>query len=134
MTFFDKFAGRASGWVSSAPFFTFCVLMVLVWAPSILVIKSLDTWQLIINTTTTIITFLMVAILENSTKQFENAVHRKLDALLNGQADEMKWLALWNHESHLTGNAREIVQHQLMKATEDVYGAVGCESRIGAGE
>ena len=131
MTFFDKFAERASSWVSSAPFFTFCVLMVLVWAPSILVIKSLDTWQLIINTTTTIITFLMVAILENSTKQFENAVHRKLDALLNGQADVMKWLALWYHESHLTGDARKVVQHQLMRATENVSAAVGCEHEMG---
>ena len=131
MTFFDRFAERASGWVSSAPFFSFCVLMVLVWAPSILIIKSLDTWQLIINTTTTIITFLMVAILENSTKQFENAVHKKLDALLTGQADEMEWLARWNHEVRLTGDARKIVAHQLTKASENVREAVGCEQEIG---
>lgn len=131
MSFFDRFAERASNWVSSAPFFTFCVLMVVVWGPSILVIRNLDTWQLIINTTTTIITFLMVAILENSTKQFENAVHKKLDALLNGQADEMEWLSRWNHEAHLTGNARNVVAHQLFRASQDVRRAVECELEIG---
>lgn len=86
MTFFDKFAERASRIVSHAPFFTFCVLLVLTWAPSILVFRNLDTWQLIINTTTTIITFLMVALLENSTRQFENAVNQKLDAQTRGIA------------------------------------------------
>ena len=38
----------------------------LIWAPSYFVIGSVDTWQLIINTATTIITFLMVASLQNS--------------------------------------------------------------------
>jgi low affinity Fe/Cu permease len=81
MSFFDRFAERVSGWVSSAPFFSFCILLVFIWAPSILILKDLDTWQLIINTTTTIITFLMVALLENGQKQFEHAVHIKLDAV-----------------------------------------------------
>lgn len=132
MSFFDRFAERASSWVSSAPFFTFCLLLVLVWGPSIIIIRDVDTWQLIINTTTTIITFLMVAILENSTKQFENSVHQKLDALLNGQADEMEWLALWNHEEKLTGDARRVVAHQLRKASEPVRQAAGSENETGA--
>jgi low affinity Fe/Cu permease len=51
---------------SRAVFFAFCVLPIVVWAPSILVFGSIDTWQLIINTATTIITFLMVALLQNS--------------------------------------------------------------------
>jgi low affinity Fe/Cu permease len=64
--FFDRFAEAASRFVSRAAFFVFCVLLVVIWAPSLPVFKSVDTWQLIINTVTTIITFLLVALLQNS--------------------------------------------------------------------
>lgn len=57
--------------------------MVVLWLPSILIIRNLDTWQLVINTTTTIFTFLMVAVLENSTQRFEDSVHAKLDGVLD---------------------------------------------------
>ena len=59
--FFDHFAGWSSRMVGRAAFFAFCVLLVVVWAPTIFLLQSVDTWQLIINTITTIITFLMVA-------------------------------------------------------------------------
>lgn len=83
---FDRFADRASGLVSHAGFFVFCVLMVVIWVPSYFLIQNADTWQLIINTCTTIVTFLMVAILENSQRQFENSTNVKLDRLLAGLA------------------------------------------------
>jgi len=63
--FFDRFAGYAAHIASRAVFFTFCVGLILLWAPSILIIRDIDTWQLIINTATTIITFLMVHIADN---------------------------------------------------------------------
>jgi len=53
---FDRFAGAAAGFFSKPWFFSLCVLLVLVWAPSYTVIHNVDTWQLIINTATTIIT------------------------------------------------------------------------------
>lgn len=81
-TFFDRFAGRASDIASRAPFFMFCLLLVVVWAPSILVLRDIDTWQLIINTATTIITFLMVALLQNSEARSDKALHAKLDRVL----------------------------------------------------
>jgi low affinity Fe/Cu permease len=80
---FDDFAEACSRIVSRAPFFVACVLLVAIWAPSYFILQDLDTWQLIINTATTIITFLMVAILENSTQRFEDAVHIKLDCILD---------------------------------------------------
>src|SRR4051794_39455536 len=51
--FFDKFAGKASGFFSRAWFFALCVLLVLVWAPSFFLIGTVDRGQLIINTATT---------------------------------------------------------------------------------
>ena len=60
---FDRFAERSAEFVSKAPFFAFCVVLVVVWAPSYFLVDDFDTYQLLINTPTTIITFLLVALL-----------------------------------------------------------------------
>ena|SRR6266576_1614782 len=86
---FDRFAGLASEMVGRAAFFAFCVLLIVIWAPSILVLRDVDTWQLIINTATTIITFLMVALLQNSQTRNDQAVHHKLNAIADGLSDLM---------------------------------------------
>ena len=86
--FFDRFASSASAVASRAPFFAFCVLLIVVWAPTIAFIK-VDTWQLIINTVTTIVTFLMVALLQNSQTRSEQALQQKLNAIADGLADLM---------------------------------------------
>ncbi len=88
--FFDRFAERASDLVSHAGFFLGCVLLVLVWVPSYFLFGSLDTWQLVINTATTIVTFLLVALLQNAQRRNELAMNRKLDAIADGLADLME--------------------------------------------
>jgi len=98
---FDRFADKASKLASRAWFFAFCVLLVLVWAPSILLLKSIDTWQLIINTATTIITFLLVALLQNSQERSDQAVQQKLNAIADSLADVMD-------KQNLPNNAREL--------------------------
>jgi low affinity Fe/Cu permease len=87
---FDRFAEKASTLASRAWFFAFCVLLVLLWAPSILILRSIDTWQLIINTATTIITFLLVALLQNSQERSDQALQQKLNAIAKGLADLME--------------------------------------------
>src|ERR1700749_2681554 len=86
--FFDRFAGGASALASRAPFFAACVLLIVVWAPSI-TLFNLDTWQLIINTATTIITFLLVALLQNAQPRNDQATQHKLNAIADGLADLM---------------------------------------------
>ncbi len=90
---FDRFASTAAAWASRAWFFAACVALVLLWAPSYVVIGNVDTWQLIINTATTIVTFLMVALLQNTQARDIKALHAKLDALAEAQADLMEALA-----------------------------------------
>jgi low affinity Fe/Cu permease len=115
--FFDRFAGRASHFASRAPFFAFCVLLVVIWAPSYFLLQSVDTWQLLINTATTIITFLMVALLQNSQTRSDQAVQHKLNAIADGLADLMERVA-------------EIHEHdQLHKDIEELERAVGLETR-----
>ena len=98
---FDHFAEGASRIASKAWFFCFCVLLVVIWAPSILILRDIDTWQLIINTLTTIITFLMVALLQNSQTRADQAVQHKLNAI----ADMLSHLA---KDRGLVADAREL--------------------------
>jgi hypothetical protein len=104
---FDRFAGGASAFASRAPFFAACVLLIVVWAPSI-AIFPLDTWQLIINTATTIITFLLVALLQNSQTRSDQAVQQKLNAIADGLADLMKHQADRYDDSDLDTDMREL--------------------------
>lgn len=66
------------------------MLLVLLWAPSYFLIGDLDTWQLIINTMTTIVTFLMVALLQNSQARADDALQDKLNAIAAGLAELME--------------------------------------------
>jgi low affinity Fe/Cu permease len=87
---FDRFAAAIARFTSHAPFFVACVALVLLWVVSYPLFGSIDTWQLVINTATTIVTFLMVALLQNSQSRSEDAIHEKLDALADALADLME--------------------------------------------
>jgi low affinity Fe/Cu permease len=77
---FDRLADRAEKIVSRAGFFAGCVLLILLWAPLIFWL-DVNTWQLIINTVTTCITFLLLALLTNTQRRFEKRVDEKLDRI-----------------------------------------------------
>lgn len=105
---FDRFAGVSSKIVSRAAFFTFCVVLVVVWAPSYFLIRNVDTWQLIINTITTIITFLMVALLQNSQTRSDQAVQHKLNAIADGLADLMTHIHTGGEGTELATDVAEL--------------------------
>jgi low affinity Fe/Cu permease len=87
---FDRFATIVARFASRAWFFAFCVLLVVVWAPSILIFRDIDTWQLIINTLTTIVTFLLVALLQNTQERSDKATQDKLNAIADCLSRMMK--------------------------------------------
>ena len=62
--------------------FIACCALVLVWALSGPAFRFSDTWQLVINTGTTIITFLMVFLIQNTQNRESSALHAKLDELI----------------------------------------------------
>ncbi|MGW4324637.1 low affinity iron permease family protein [Nocardia sp. NPDC004573] len=119
LSVFDRFATAASALASKAGFFVFCVLLVLVWAPTIFLLPSVDTWQLVINTATTIITFLLVALLQNTQSRSDAAVQQKLNAVADGLADLM---------SELSSEHPELRRHR-----RELAEAVGLENRESAG-
>jgi len=87
---FDRFAEGAARFFSRPWFFAMCLLLVVIWAPSYFVVGNLDTWQLIINTVTTIVTFLMVALLQNTQTRADRSTQDKLNAIADGLADLMR--------------------------------------------
>jgi hypothetical protein len=105
---FDRFAGWSGLVASRAYFFAFCVLLILVWLPSYFLIRNLDTWQLIINTATTIVTFLMVALLQNSQTRSDQAVQHKLNAIADGLADLMRHLTEGGDDDRLRADMVEL--------------------------
>lgn len=90
---FDRVATWCAKLVGRAPFFIFCLLSIVIWMPSFPLFDSLDAWQLPINTFTTVVTFLLVALLQNTQGRTERALNRKLDAIADGLADVMDHLA-----------------------------------------
>jgi low affinity Fe/Cu permease len=79
---FRSFAHRSSTLLGSAWAFCGAVLVIVVWLVTGPAFHFSDTWQLIINTATTVITFLMVFLIQNTQNRDAKAVHLKLDELI----------------------------------------------------
>lgn len=79
---FRLFARRSAAMLGSAWAFAAAVLAILVWIVTGPTFHFSDTWQLIINTATTIITFLMVFLIQNTQNRDAKAMHLKLDELI----------------------------------------------------
>ncbi len=102
---------------SRAPFFAFCLLLVLIWLiqGAVEIISSgkfsaflNGQYQLEINTTTTIITFLMVALLQNSQTRSDQALQHKLNAIADGMADLMEHLSERHDDDDLRNDIHEL--------------------------
>jgi low affinity Fe/Cu permease len=79
---FHRFAQRASIIMGSPWAFTVAMMSIIVWAVTGPMFAFSDTWQLIINTSTTIVTFLMVFLIQNTQNREAKATQLKLDELI----------------------------------------------------
>ena len=129
--FFDRFAQRASDAASRAPFFAGCVVLVALWLLQGIVVMIHrgdpssflnDRFQLEINTTTTIITFLLVALLQNASTRSDLATQQKLNAIADGLVDLME------HMASVTSSSEE-ARRDLEKDLGELREAVGLELR-----
>lgn len=82
---FRKVSQKVSAAAGTAKAFIFALLIVTVWAISGPVFHFSDTWQLVINTGTTIVTFLMVFLIQNTQNRDAKAMHLQLDELIEVQ-------------------------------------------------
>src|SRR5258708_20604247 len=80
--FFRKFAHQTSRGVGSPWAFVTAALVILIWAATGPIFHFSDTWQLVINTSTTIVTFLMVFLIQNTQNRDTEVLQIKLDELI----------------------------------------------------
>ena len=78
----ERISGAVTGWTGSSMAFACAVGVIVVWAVLGPVFRFSDTWQLVINTGTTIVTFLMVFLIQRSQNKDALAIHLKLNELV----------------------------------------------------
>jgi low affinity Fe/Cu permease len=106
---FRKFA-RATAGVMGMPWsFVAAVGVIIAWALTGPAFGYSDTWQLVINTGTTIVTFLMVFLIQNTQNRDAQAIHLKLDELLRAVAEARNGLI----------DLEELSDEQLLKLREE---------------
>ncbi|OMG58447.1 low affinity iron permease family protein [Brevundimonas sp. ZS04] len=106
-----KLAGRP--WT-----FIVCLAVVLIWAVTGPVFRYSETWQLVINTGTTIVTFLMVFLIQNTQNRDAAAMHAKMDELIYAvkKAD-----AAFIGIEHLTDKELAVILREVERRGRDIH-------------
>lgn len=82
MNLFERFSNWSTQATGSSAAFIIAIVVIIVWAVTGPVFNYSDTWQLVINTGTTIVTFLMVFLIQKAQNKDSKAIHLKLNELL----------------------------------------------------
>ncbi|MDQ2709624.1 MAG: low affinity iron permease family protein [Actinomycetota bacterium] len=112
---FERFVEAAHVWVTRPSFFFGCLAVVLVWLVSVPLWADLKAWQTAIHTVTSVITLLLLALLENASRRAEQASQEKLNVIAEALAALMS-----------SGAAGD---HDLQEAVTNLREAVGLEER-----
>jgi low affinity Fe/Cu permease len=112
--FFDRFAGKAALVAGRGPFFGLCVLVVAGWVPTVVWLGT-DTWQLTIQTITAVVTFLLVALLQNRQSRADAAAQHKLNEIADAMANVI--------------SSMKIDDSRLRRDVQELKAAVGLEDR-----
>lgn len=118
---FSRLATQTARQSGRASTFVIAILVVLVWALSGPLFDWSDTWQLVINTGTTIITFLMVFLIQNTQNRDTQALHLKLDELIRATTDARNSMI----------NLEDATEKQIAIVKADLhrqYGEPGCDA------
>lgn len=78
----ERFSGAATHWTGTSSAFGLAALVIVAWIATGPIFGFSDTWQLVINTSTTIVTFLMVFLIQRTQNKDSRAIHLKLNELV----------------------------------------------------
>ncbi len=111
---FHKIASYTSKTIGSSYAFIVAILLILAWVITGPFFNYSDTWQLVINTTTTIVTFLIVFLIQNTQNRDSRAIHVKLDELIRAhKAARNQFMGVEQlTDSQLQGIQAMITQHK----------------------
>ena len=112
---FRKFSHKTSEVVGSPVAFITALIVLILWGASGPIFHFSDTWQLVINTATTIITFLMVFLIQNTQNRDAKALHLKLDELIRSNQGARNTMV---DLEELSDDALEQLQKQFRKMSE----------------
>lgn len=108
--FFTKIAARIASAVGQPLAFVIAALFIVIWAATGPIFGFSDTWQLIVNTSTTIITFLMVFLIQNAQNRDAAAMQAKLDELIRAVGEARnQFIGI----EHLTENELEKIRADI---------------------
>lgn len=113
-TVFTRIANKVAYAAGLPPTFAACCLIVVVWAVSGPLFGFSDTWQLVINTGTTIITFLMVFLIQNTQNRDGAAMQAKLDELIRVGRAQNYFIGI----EHLTETEVEEIRRKCEEAAK----------------
>ena len=116
---FDRIADGVTRALGSMPALAASVALVVAWGLTGPLFNFSDTWQLFINTTTTVITFWMVFVIQNSANRQSKATQLKLDELIRALADARNEFVSLDHASEAELMAREAEFGELAKVAEE---------------
>lgn len=97
--------------------FILCLALVVVWAASGPLFGFSDTWQLVINTTTTIVTFLMVFLIQNTQNRDNAAIQAKLDELIRTGDSDNEFIGI----EHLSDEELEEILERVEANAERLH-------------
>jgi low affinity Fe/Cu permease len=123
---FSQAASATSRWTGKPSAFLLCCLIVIVWAVTGPIFHYSDTWQLVINTGTTIITFLMVFLIQNTQNRDNAALQAKLDELIRASKAKNEFIGI----EHLSDQELDGILEECEKHRPDVLRRA--EQRAGA--
>jgi low affinity Fe/Cu permease len=121
---FQALATSVSAWVGSKWAFSAALFVIAGWAITGPYFHYSDTWQLVVNTVTTIITFLMVFLIQNTQKRDARAIHLKLDEIIRsirhahnemidiGKLSDEELKTLSSHFEEIRAECEERKQHR----------------------
>jgi low affinity Fe/Cu permease len=107
---FRRFSQRVSDLLGTPWAFVLALLVVLVWSVTGPLFRFSDTWQLFINTGTTIVTFLMVFLIQNTQNRDARAIHLKLDELIRAMRGARSGMV---DLEHMTDDELDLLQEEF---------------------
>jgi low affinity Fe/Cu permease len=114
---FTRFSTIVSKWTGRPIAFILCCALVVVWALSGPLFGFSDTWQLVINTTTTIVTFLMVFLIQNTQNRDNAAIQAKLDEIIRTSDSDNKFIGI----EHMSDEELEAILKEVEQSAEKLH-------------
>ncbi|BCP53855.1 membrane protein [Kaistia sp. 32K] len=118
--YFEKFANATARATGSSAAFLICLAAVLVWAATGPIFHFSENWQLVINTGTTIVTFLMVFLIQNTQNRDSVALQTKLDELIRSSQAEDEFIGI----ERLTDRELEALHAKCEAAAKRAHSAL----------